>query len=158
MEEIIDPVIYFKSSNGLIVGIKLSDLQKFPDSYIAVLAKYVGWSDHVRSCFSVPFDDHTLDLVAGFYANGIWSTPYLAENVMHIEGVDVQGIEVDGVEAIDEVMRRFEVQCLFLGLPCDFEEPEDEDVAIETSSQDDDFYPYNESEDDYQDYECGEDW
>lgn len=153
-----DPLVHFQSSDALIIGIKLSDLQKFPDSFMAGLAKYVDWSNNVRNCFVVPFDNQTLDLVAGFYANGIWRNPYLAENVLRIEGVDDQNIEVEGVEAADSVMRRFEAQCLYLGLPCDFEEPEDEDVAIETSYQEDDFYPYDESEDNYPIDDGDEEW
>jgi hypothetical protein len=140
MEE--DPVVIaFKASDGLLVEISQSWLEKYPDSRLAELARR-EWADNESRIVEVPFDSITLQIVADFYEYGIWWNPYLVQNRMLIEGVN-----------------GFENQCDHLGLPSEpIEEVDDGDIAIETSEQEDDFRPHGESEgedeDFYRDY-CG---
>lgn len=129
---------YFRSKDGLTIEVKKTDLANYPDSYLTCLSKRTGWADDTGKYFQTSFNNKTLNFIANFYKNGKWHNPYLNENRMYIEGID----------------DNFEKQCEFLGLPSDeFEEIDEDNDIIDTSYQEDDFYPYEDQDDD-DDYLC----
>lgn len=119
-------IIYFQAKDGTIHSIPRNALNKYPYSYLTMLASHPSMIEFSRATFATPCKDgYTLDAIMDFYRYGIWPNPYINGNQLSISGV---GESFDGI-------------CLFLGLPAEpFADPDEKpDVYPDISDQDDDF-------------------
>ena len=141
-------VIYFASTNGSLVGILQTKLDKYPDSLFSTLSKYKNFSGFSNNTFVTGCESETLDHIADFYQYGVWQiNPYIQGNRLIINGIE----------------GNFEKTCEYLGLPFDsFVDPEDDDNCFEPDVEDqddqDDDFVVQPDKDEY-DYEIDDhDW